>query len=112
MNAINFFIALPMHVQYLPTDLRAMPNFPDIGKDNPYLMSRSDNSVIDAMPYAASGVSDLVCVCMTLMYTEHLVLNVKPAKILVKGVGMGCSNPTIAYKDDGNTNTLCLTIGE
>jgi hypothetical protein len=40
---------------YLPTDLKAIPDFPDIGKANPYLMSRSDNSVIDAMPYAANG---------------------------------------------------------
>ena len=40
------------HWQYLPTDLQDMPHFPDISKDNPYLMSHSDGSVIDAKEYA------------------------------------------------------------
>ena len=48
-----------LSAQYLPTDLKAMPNFPDIGQDNPYLMSCSDGSIIDAMSYAANEVSDL-----------------------------------------------------
>ena len=91
MNAINLSPALYVHLQYLPTDLRAMPHFPDIGKANPYLMSRSDNSVIDAMPYATNDVSELMCIymlCTTvylwpyvsfmeyLAYCIHVTLNV------------------------------------
>ena len=52
--------------QYLPTDLGDMPGFPDIGRDHPHLMSRTDGSVIDAKPYTHCGVSGslyfLVCV--------------------------------------------------
>ena len=40
------------HGQYLPTDLQDMPHFPDISRENPYLMSHSDGSVIDAKEYA------------------------------------------------------------
>ena len=53
-------ISCILSAQYLPTDLKAMPNFPDIGKDNPYLMSCSDGSIIDAMSYVANEVSDSV----------------------------------------------------
>ena len=28
-----------------------MPNYPDVSRDNPYLMSRSDGSIIDAKSY-------------------------------------------------------------
>ena len=45
--------------QYLPTELREMPGFPDIARDNPYLMSRTDGSVIDAKPYTLSGASEI-----------------------------------------------------
>jgi hypothetical protein len=34
-----------------------MPGFPDIGRDNPFLMSRTDGSVIDAKPYTVNPVS-------------------------------------------------------
>lgn len=35
-------------VVFLPYYLNQMPSFPNISKDNPYLMSRTDGSVIDA----------------------------------------------------------------
>ena len=38
-------------VQYLPPHLKHLPNFPDISRGNPYLMSRTDSSVIDANNY-------------------------------------------------------------
>ena len=36
-----------------------MPGFPDIGRDNPFLMSRTDGSIIDAKPYTVNPVSCL-----------------------------------------------------
>jgi hypothetical protein len=35
-----------------------MPGFPDIGRDNPFLMSRTDGSVIDAKPYTVNPGED------------------------------------------------------
>lgn len=60
IGTFQFYCVPPFsHGQYLPTDLQDMPHFPDISKENPYLMSHSDGSVIDAKEYATE-----VCVFM------------------------------------------------
>ena len=42
----------PDHLmQYLPPHLTHMPNFPNITQGNPYLMTRTDSSIIDASCY-------------------------------------------------------------
>ena len=48
-----------------------MPGFPDIGRDNPFLMSRTDGSIIDAKPYTVNPVS---CLSQLLMMPVLAVL--------------------------------------
>ena len=37
--------------QYFPTHQKEMPNYPEISLSNPYLMSRTDDTIIDAHSY-------------------------------------------------------------
>ena len=37
--------------QYFPSHQKEMPNYPEISLSNPYLMSRTDDTIIDAHSY-------------------------------------------------------------
>ncbi len=50
----SLLVSFPL--QYVPSQLREIPGYPDITHDNHYLMARTDGSIIDAKDHISSEV--------------------------------------------------------